>query len=152
MAHYGTHMDSNITGALVMGLLHAQGVLLRALFCALRDGAQEHALPGGGFVSVGADSGLEMDLHTRFPGWMLRAHSFGACALVALTLAQKEVVRRMAAEAAGAVTLHRRLGYAALTALVIMDVAGYALVAFLRFRHVCGAGLRRSRLNRVLSK
>lgn len=78
-------------------------------------------------MSIGSDSGLEMDVTGPFPVWMLRAHGGGACLLVLLTLLQKESVRRMAADAEGATALHRRVGYCCLAALAVMDGAGYAL-------------------------
>ncbi len=80
----------------------------------------------GEWLSISGDSGLRMALRAPFPPLLLAAHSVGAVVLMALTLFQKEVVRAMARDLAGYVALHRRIGYAALAALAVMDAAGYA--------------------------
>jgi uncharacterized membrane protein len=87
------------------------------------------------FTSVAADSGLQMKLLQPFPRWALTAHGLGAVALLAMTLAQKEVVRLMSQDHARYVGVHRRLGYAALAALLIMDMAGYYMGRFSAFPH-----------------
>ena len=88
--------------------------------------------------------GLAMDLVAPLPLPLLHAHSCGAIVLVLLTLLQKETVpgmlraptkdgsRPLGLATSGA-RLHRRLGYGCLTALAVMDAAGYAMGRYSAF-------------------
>ena len=101
----------------------------------MHEGRTFTASTNGEYLSMSGDSGLRMTLSQPMPAWMLKAHSYGALALVLLVLSQKEVVRRMASDYAGFARAHRVLGYATLAALATMDAAGYALCAFSTFEH-----------------
>ena len=88
--------------------------------------------------------GLAMDLVAPLPLPLLHAHSSGAIVLVLLTLLQKETVpgmlhaptkdgSRPLGFATSGARLHRRLGYGCLTALAVMDAAGYAMHRYSAF-------------------
>jgi hypothetical protein len=141
---YHTQFKKYVVPVLLIYVLHALWASYKTLRRPEEDG-------DGPMMSVGGDSGLEMDLKEPFPRWMLAAHAVGACVLVVLTIIQKEVVGWMAdivkakaesyrgasAEllkvlrspeyATGLLRLHRRLGYAILACLAVMDGAGYKL-------------------------
>lgn len=102
---------------------------------ALLSEGQQVSGGGGDYLSTSGDSGLQMSLSSPMPSWMLAAHGRGAIALVGLVLLQKEIVRCMASDYASFASAHRAVGYLTLTALLVMDAAGYSLCSFSTFAH-----------------
>ena len=116
--------------ALVAYIVHAA-----ALSSGHRDNSRYDRV---GYVSTSGDVGLLMALSERMPPWLLWTHGRGALTLVALVLVQKELVRKMGLAPSFASfsyfsAAHRKLGYAILAALLVMDACGYALCKYSTF-------------------